>query len=281
MRLAAAASVAALLLVAGAGAALYMKSREPPAAEKFVLATTTSTYDTGLLDLLLPKFEARYHAKAGVVSVGTGQALEYGKRGDADVLLVHAKAEELDFVAQGYGLWRRDVMYNRFVIVGPRSDPAGIGGMNSSVAAFRAIAVAGAPFCSRGDGSGTQSKELELWKGAGINASDGSTTWYLSLGQGMGETLLAANEKRAYALTDEGTWYAMEGRLGNLAVLVGGDPLLFNQYGVIPVNPANGPHVNSAAGVRFAGWLAGSEGQAAIAAFTKNGHQLFTPNAGG
>lgn len=253
----------------------------PSGPEKLVLATTTSTYDTGLLDYLIPKFDKKYNVKTKILSVGTGQALAYGQTGDADVLLVHAKAKELDFVAQGHGLWRMDVMYNWFMIVGPASDPAGLKAQNDTVEAFKAIANSTSTFCSRGDSSGTHTKELGLWKMAGISPDPKTDPWYLNLSQGMGETLITTNEKKGYTLTDEGTWWAMSSNLGNLQIALQGDRAnLLNQYGVIPVNGSNGPHVNTRLGLEFADWIVSAEGQDLIAKFEKNGHRLFTPNAG-
>ncbi len=252
------------------------KTGEVATVQKLVLATTTSTQDSGLLDFLLPKFNEEFHVDTQVISVGTGQALEYGKRGDADVLLVHAKAKEEAFVKDGLGLSRLDVMYNRFIVVGPKADPAGIRGKKDAIEALKAVAGAQAPFCSRGDNSGTHTKELDLWKKAGVTTAD---PWYFSLGQGMGETLITANQKKAYCLADEGTWWAMVEKLGDLEVLVQDDLALRNEYGVIVVNPKNGPHVRSEVAQQFADWIAGKEGQALIGQFQKNGHRLFVPNA--
>ena len=252
--------------------------------QKMVLATTTSTQDSGLLDYLIPKFDSKYNIQTKVISVGTGQALAYGQSGDADVLLVHSKAQEVTFVANGYGLWRKDVMYNWFIIVGPNGDPAGIDGTNDTIAAFKAIAWAGANgsavFCTRGDASGTNTKELGFWNKTGIKPDPKTNTWYLNLSQGMGETLTTCNEKKAYTLSDTATWWNMVDNLQNLKILVQGDPTnLKNQYGVIPVNGSNGPHVHTALGIKFANWITSNETQAIIAKYQRHGMQLFFPNA--
>jgi tungstate transport system substrate-binding protein len=250
------------------------------APKKMILATTTSTQDSGLLDFILPKFNSKYNIKTNVIAVGTGQALAYGQTGDADVLLVHSKAKELDFVNKSYGLWRKDVMYNWFIIVGPSDDPAGVKNLNNTVDAFKAIYNTNSTFCTRGDASGTNTKELDLWKKAGLNPDPKVNTWYLNVSQGMGETLNTCNEKKAYTLCDEATWYNMFSNLPNMAVVLQGDkPNLLNQYGVIPVNPANGPHVKSELGLKFANWIISNETQAFIATYMRAGHQLFFPNA--
>ena len=253
-----------------------------PASEKMKLATTTSTQDSGLLDFLMPKFDSKYNVKTSVVSVGTGAALALGQSGDADVLLVHSKASELDFVAKGYGMYRKDVMYNWFILVGPASDPAGIKAMNNTITAFKAIYDTNSTFCSRGDNSGTYTQEVGYWKKA-VNTTDyNGKSWYLNLSQGMGETLNTANEKKAYTLTDSGTWYSMSQNLPNLQIVLEGDKTnLLNQYGVIPVNGSNGPHVNTKLGVKFADWIVSSDTQAIIATYQKGGMQLFFPNAAG
>ena len=215
------------------------------------LATTTSTADSGLLDAILPDFEQRYNAKVQVVAVGTGQALKLGSNGDADVVLVHARKQEDAFVAAGDGVNRRDVMYNDFIIVGPPDDPAGVKSTSRAIDAFKAIAAKGATFDARGDQSGTSTKELSIWASAGLTPT-AALGWYKSLGQGMGETLITANEQRAYTLADRGTYLAMRDKLPNLTILVGGasitenkDKSLLNPYGVIPVNPQRHPIVNA------------------------------------
>jgi tungstate transport system substrate-binding protein len=247
------------------------------------LATTTSTADSGLLDAILPAFEEEYNATVDVVAVGTGQALALGENGDADVILVHARAREEAFVEEGYGVNRRDVMYNDFVVVGPEDDPAGIEGTTLAADAFAAIAEAEAPFASRGDDSGTHTKEKIIWEEAGVEPEG---DWYNSLGQGMGATLIAANELQAYSLTDRGTFLSMGEELPNLTVLVGGDsieenedPLLLNPYGVIPINPEKHPSVNFELADQFAEWLTTEDVQESIGEFGTDtfGQPLFFP----
>lgn len=237
------------------------------------LATTTSTENSGLLAAILPAFEKQQGYRVRVVAVGTGAALRIGSNGDADLVLVHARTAEDRFVADGYGVERRDVMYNDFVIVGPPGDPARLRGARSAPAAMRAIAARGARFVSRGDESGTHAMELALWKAAG-----GLPRWpgYAAAGRGMGEVLVMASELQAHALTDRGTWVAMKSRL-DLAVLVQGDPALANPYGIIAVNPARHPHVNAAGARALIDWLVSAEGQRRIAAFRVGGEALFFP----
>ena len=264
--------------------ALAPRSADPASRQQTLrLATTTSTADSGLLDTILPDFERQYHADVQVVAVGTGQALKLGENGDADVVLVHARKQEDAFVAAGNGVNRRDVMYNDFVIVGPSDDPAGIKTLPKAVDAFKAIATTGATFDARGDQSGTATKELSIWTSAGITLTT-QLGWYKSLGQGMGETLITANEQRAYTLADRGTYLAMSDKLPNLTILVGGaaiaenkDKSLLNPYGVIPVNPAKHPNVNAQLAEQFAAWLTSPETQAKIAEFgqDKYGQSLF------
>lgn len=298
-----AALVALLLLLAACGAPPAAAPTEaPPAAapaqqaptaaaagaQSLVLrlATTTSTADSGLLEAILPVFEQQTGARVEVVAVGTGQALELGANGDADVVLVHARSREEKFVTDGDGVNRRDVMYNDFVIVGPGGDPAGITGAASAKEAFAAIAAAGATFASRGDDSGTHTKEKGIWASAGITPTQ-ELAWYKSLGQGMGETLITANELGAYTLADRGTWLAMKENLPTMAILVGGatvgdnpDKALLNPYGVIPVNPERHPGVNAALAEQFAAWLVGPEAQQLIGAYgvEKFGQALFHPS---
>lgn len=255
---------------------------QPP--QKLILATTTSTADSGLLDFLLPDFEKAYDCDVQIIAVGTGQALAIGAKGDADVLLVHARAQEDAFVAAGHGVSRRDVMYNDFVVVGPPSDPARIKGLTSPAQAFATIARAQALFASRGDGSGTEAKEKAMWKAAGITP-DPQSGWYFSLGQGMGDTLLFASEKSAYTLTDRGTYLSMRDKL-NLALMVGGESLdqntdkaLLNPYGVIAVNPAKHPNVNYGLAMKFIEWLTCAETQKRILDFTVGGQPLFYPDS--
>jgi len=255
------------------------------------LATTTSTVDTGLLGALLPDFEKQCACRVDVIAVGTGQALELGRRGDVDVLLVHAPEQEAGFVAEGDAARRYDVMYNDFVIVGPGGDPAGAKRAMNAADAFQRVATAAAPFASRGDRSGTYAKELALWKAAGTTpgaAGAAGTSWYLSVGQGMGETLTFANEKQAYALTDRATWLSMQARLPNLRLLFGGasiaanpDRDLRNQYGVVPLSQARHASVNGPLAQRFADWLLAKPTQQRIAAFGRDryGQSLFYPDS--
>ncbi|MDD2568275.1 MAG: extracellular solute-binding protein [Clostridia bacterium] len=241
------------------------------------LATTTSTYDSGLLDYLLPIFEEKYGVKVNVLSLGTGQAIATAEAGDADVILVHARAKEDKFVADGFGIERQDVMYNQFIIVGPEADPAGIKDAADLNAAMAAIANSGTEFVSRGDDSGTNTKELALWKAAAIEPAG---AWYVEAGQGMADTLQMASEKQAYTLTDEATFLALQKNY-TLTVLRQGDDNLLNPYGVILVNPEKYPnlHINSARA--FANWLTSEEGQNLIGEFGKDeyGKALFTPSA--
>ena len=250
----------------------------PARAESITMQSTTSTQNSGLLDAILPLFEEETGIEVRVVAVGTGQALENARRGDGDVLLVHAKPDEEAFVAEGYGTERRDVMYNDFVIVGPAADPAGIAGGTDAVAAFRAIAEAEAPFLSRGDDSGTHKAERALWDEAGVDAEAASGTWYREAGQGMGATLNVGVGMDAYVLADRATWVAF-GNKDDFEILVEGDSALFNQYGVIPVSAERHPNVGQDEAEAFADWITGPEGQAAIAAFRVEGQQVFFPNA--
>jgi tungstate transport system substrate-binding protein len=250
------------------------------AQERFItLASTTSTEQSGLFAHLLPAFTAATGIGVRVVALGTGQALDVGRRGDADALLVHDRAAEEKFVAEGWGGPRHAVMYNDFVIIGPAADPAGIAGLADSDTALRRIAAAGAPFVSRGDRSGTHAAELRLWQLAGINPASGRGTWYREVGQGMGPALNTAAAQEAYLLADRGTWLAFRNRQ-DLRVLVERDQRLFNQYGVIAVSPTRHPHVKSAEAERLIAWLVGPPGQAAIAAYRVGGEQLFFQNAG-
>jgi tungstate transport system substrate-binding protein len=239
-----------------------------------ILASTTSTQDSGLFDVLIPAFEEAYpQYVVNVVAVGTGEALKLGEQKDADVLLVHAKASEEEFVANGYGIERRDVMYNDFVIVGPADDPAGVKGMTDASDAFKKIFDAQATFISRGDDSGTHKKELAIWEEAGVTPGGG---WYLETGQGMGDTLRIASEKQGYTLADRATWLSMLDAL-DLEIVVEGDKALFNQYGVIVVTDAT----NLEGGRAFADWIVSSEGQEVIKnhGVEEYGQALFVPNA--
>jgi len=252
----------------------------PAAAQdkSILLASTTSTQDSGLFNHLLPIFKAKTGINVKVVAQGTGQALDTGRRGDADVVFVHAKPLEEKFVADGFGVKRYPVMYNDFVLIGPKGDPAGVRGGNDIAAALRAIRNNAAPFISRGDRSGTHAAELSLWKTAGIDIDKDRGRWYKSIGQGMGAALNTAVAQNAYVLADRGTWLSFKNR-GDLDIVVEGDNKLFNQYGVILVNPAKHPHVKKAEGQAFIDWIVSPEGQKAIADYKINGNQLFFPNA--
>ncbi len=254
------------------------------AREDFILiASTTSTEQSGLFAHILPRFEAATGIGVRVVAVGTGQALRLGQRGDADLLFVHDKSAEERFIADGYGVGRRDVMYNDFIILGPRSDPAGIAQMRDAPAALRAIAAARAHFVSRGDQSGTHKAELRLWAAAGIDVAALSVNpagarWYFETGSGMGAALNSAAELDAYLLSDRASWLNFANRR-DLTILAQGDPRLYNQYGVMLVDPARHPHVKQASAQAFIDWVTGPEGQAAIAAYRIGNDQLFFPNA--
>jgi len=243
-----------------------------------ILQSTTSTANSGLYDHILPMFTDKSGIQVNVVAVGTGQAIKNAKNGDGDVLLVHAKPAEEQFVADGFGVERFDVMYNDFIIVGPAADPAGISGLKNAETALKQIADAKSTFASRGDNSGTHKKEVRLWKAANVDPSGDSGTWYRETGSGMGATLNAAVGMGAYALTDRGTWISFKNK-GDFKIVVEGDPNLFNQYGVILVNPQKHPRVKAAAGQAFIDWILSSEGQAAIAGYQLDGQQLFFPNA--
>jgi len=258
--------------------ALLCLSLTAQAQQKFItVASTTSTEQSGLFKHLLPAFEKKAGIQVRVVALGTGQAIDMGRRGDADVAFVHDREAEEKAVAEGYFVERREVMYNDFIIVGPKSDPAGTRGSNV-VAALKQIAQAKAPFASRGDKSGTHAAELRLWKEAGIDPQQGKGSWYRETGSGMGPTLNTASGMNAYALTDRGTWLSFKNR-GELTILVEGDKRLFNQYGVMLVNPAKHPHVKKAEGMAFIDWVTSPEGQKTIADYKINGEQLFFPNA--
>ena len=247
-------------------------------ADAVRVAVTTSFENSGLADVLLPVFEAEHDIDVQLIVVGTGQAIRNATNGDGDVLLVHSKPSEEKFVADGFGVSRADVMYNDFVIVGPASDPAGIKGSRDAVAALPKIAAAETPFVSRGDDSGTHKAELRLWKAANIDAAASSGTWYRETGSGMGSTLNTAIGMDAYVMTDRATWIAF-GNKGSHEIMVEGDPRMFNQYGVILVNPKAHPHVRAGMGQVFIDWLLSKQGQAAIAGHKVDGQQLFFPNA--
>ena len=248
------------------------------AADSFILQSTTSTANSGLYDYLLPKFKAKTGITVNVVAVGTGQAIKNAKNGDGDVLLVHAKSAEEKFVAEGFGVKRSDVMYNDFIFVGPPADPAGVKQTRTAIDALKKIAAKGALFASRGDNSGTHKKEVKLWKQSGIDPQSGSGKWYRETGSGMGATLNAAVGMGAYAMTDRGTWISFKNK-GNYEIVLEGDKGLFNQYGIMLVNPKKHPNVKAAEGQMFIDWILSKEGQDAIASYKLGGEQLFFPNA--
>ena len=250
------------------------------AQDRFIIVqSTTSTQNSGLYEHILPMFTDRTGIEVRVVAVGTGQAIRNAANGDGDVLLVHASAEEGKFVADGHGVARHDVMYNDFAIVGPPSDPAGIAGMTDAVAALTRIAEAEAPFASRGDDSGTHKAELGLWREAGVDVNAASGGWYRETGSGMGTTLNIGIGMGAYVLTDRATWSSFGNRRDH-RIAVEGDSRLFNQYGIVLVNPDRHPNVKAGAGRQFVDWILSEEGQAAIASYRVDGRQLFFPNAG-
>ena len=261
-------------------AALLALSAPALAQEKsIVVASTTSTQDSGLFEHILPLFKAKTGIDVKVISQGTGQALDTGRRGDADVVFVHARPQEEKFVADGFGVKRFAVMYNDFILIGPNSDPAGVKGGKDIVAALTAIKSKAAPFVSRGDKSGTHAAELALWKAAGIDVAGADKgPWYREIGQGMGAALNTASAMNGYVLADRGTWLSFKNR-GELGIVVEGDKRLFNQYGVMLVNPDKHAHVKKDLGQAFIDWLVSSEGQKAIADYKINGQQLFFPNA--
>jgi tungstate transport system substrate-binding protein len=264
--------VALVLLFALVATAAFAETR-------IRMASTTSTQNSGLFDYLLPLFEKKTGIKIDVVAVGTGASIEIGKRGDADVVFVHAKEQELKAVEEGFFVNRHDVMYNDFVIIGPPGDPAKVKGMKSAADALKAVAGSGASFVSRGDKSGTHTKELSLWKKVGIEPA--GQKWYLEVGQGMEKTQRVADEKKAYTLTDRGTWLATKDKDKlDLIIVLEGDPVLFNQYGVMAVNPEKHKHVKFKEAMQFVDYIISKDGQAAVAAFKdKNGNPLFIPNA--
>ncbi|MDC7227912.1 MAG: substrate-binding domain-containing protein [Spirochaetales bacterium] len=271
-----------VLLMLSASVFAFAGGAQEPAAEapatpenpRVKLATTTSTENSGLLAVLIPAFEEATGYKVDVIAVGTGKAIAHGEAGDVDLIMVHARSREDAFVADGYGVNRRDLMHNDFVILGPDSDPAGIAGGNDSASAFAAIAAAEADFVSRGDDSGTHTKEKAIWAASG---ADNSGKWYKEAGQGMGAVITMTNDMQGYTLTDRGTYLAMKDDI-ELSVVVEGDPILFNPYGVIAVNPELHSHVNYEGAMSLIEYVTGAEGQAIIAGFQKNGEQLFYPD---
>ena len=246
--------------------------------KSIVVASTTSTQDSGLFGHILPLFKAKTGIEVKVVAQGTGQALDTARRGDADVVFVHAKSAEEKFLAEGFGVKRFPVMYNDFVIIGPKSDPAGIKGSKDVGAALKTIMTKGVPFISRGDRSGTHIAEINLWKAVGIDIEKDKGPWYKSIGQGMGAALNTAAASNAYVMSDRGTWISFKNK-GDLVIAVEGDKRLFNQYGVMLVNPAKHPAVKKELGQAFIDWVISQEGQKAIADYKINGQQLFYPNA--
>jgi tungstate transport system substrate-binding protein len=268
-----------LKLALAAYATLALAVPVSRAADNFIIVqSTTSTQNSGLFEHILPLFTKKTGIEVRVVAVGTGQALKNAQKGDGDVVLVHSQPDEEKFVANGWGVKRYPVMYNDFIIVGPATDPAKIAGMKQAPEALKKIAEAQTPFASRADDSGTHKAELKLWHEAGVDPKASSGSWYLETGSGMGATLNIAVGKQAYALTDRGTWLAFANK-GDFKVMVEGDNKLFNQYGVILVNPAKHPNVKAKQGQAFIDWLTGPEGQAAIANYKIDGQQLFFPNA--
>lgn len=258
--------------------ALSVPAAQVYAQEKsIVVSSTTSTEQSGLFNYMLPIFKIKTGIEVKVVAVGTGQALDIGRRGDADVVFVHDKVAEEKFVEEGFSTKRYEVMYNDFVLIGPKSDPAKIAGGKDIQVALQKIAAAQAPFVSRADKSGTHAAELRYWKGAGISVSPGPS-WYKETGSGMGPALNTASAMNGYILADRGTWLSFKNR-GDLAILVQGDPKLFNQYGVMLVNPAKFPHVKKVQGQEFINWLISKNGQDVIASYKIDGEQLFFPNA--
>jgi tungstate transport system substrate-binding protein len=251
----------------------------PAASTRFItVSSTTSTTDSGLFNHLLPLFKAKTGIEVRVVSQGTGQALDTGRRGDADVVFVHAKAQEEKFVTDGFGVERKAVMYNDFVLIGPKADPAGIKGGKDIVAALKGVQAKTALFISRGDKSGTHAAELNLWKAAGIEIETAKGPWYREIGQGMGAALNMASAQNGYVLSDRATWLNFRNR-GDLEISVEGDRRLFNQYGVILVNPAKHAHVKKSDGQAFIDWLISPDGQKAISDYKIGGEALFFPNA--
>ncbi len=251
----------------------------PVKGSTMVLASTTSTQDTGLFDVLVPAFDKKYGVITKVVAVGSGEAIAMGERGDADVLLVHSRAAEDKFITDGFGINRKDVMYNFYYIVGPKADPAKIKGLTSASDAFKLISDTDSTFISRADKSGTNTKELAIWKKAQVTPVALTDKWYLEAGKGMGDTLTMTNEMGAYTLVDSGTWGSMKDNMTALEILVQGDTILYNPYGVISVNPAKYANTNIKAATAFENFITSAEGQKIIGDYTKNGQRLFVPSA--
>lgn len=269
----------AVLLASFFSGAAFAQTPMPAKVPIYIrLATTTSTDNSGLLKFLLPVFEQKYGIKVQVISVGSGKAIKLGENGDVDVILVHSRPDEDKFVQYGHGINRRDVMYNDFIMVGAKTDPAGIGKSNNVRAAMKLIAEKAAPFVSRGDDSGTEKLELRLWSELGLAPKSGRDPWYFSAGSGMGEVLMLSNSKQAYTLSDRATYAAFQNKI-DLAIMVEGDAKLFNPYGVIAVNPVKSANINHAGAMQFIEWLTSSEGQKRIADFRVMGLQMFFPNA--
>lgn len=267
-----------MVMVAAALATAILTTPVCAQDKSIVVSSTTSTQDSGLFGYILPLFKEKTGIDVKVIAQGTGQALDTGRRGDSDVVFVHAKSAEEKFLAEGEGVKRHPVMYNDFVLIGPKSDPAGIKGMKDVAKALTTIKDKQADFISRGDRSGTHIAEINLWNGSGIDIDKEKGPWYKSVGQGMGAALNTANASNAYVLSDRGTWLSFKNK-GDLQILVEGDKHLFNQYGVMLVNPAKHPNVKKDLGQQFIDWLVSPEGQKAIADYKINGEQLFYPNA--
>ena len=277
MKMPAIAALIAAATLLGAQASAQDKPQANPQDKSIVVASTTSTQDSGLFGYLLPLVKQKLGITVKVLAQGTGQALDTARRGDADVVFVHAKSAELKFLSEGFGVKRYPVMYNDFVLIGPKNDPAGVKGKDI-VAALQTIKAKAMPFVSRGDRSGTNIAELKLWKEAGIDIAHDKGPWYKEIGQGMGAALNMSSASNSYVLSDRGTWLAFKNR-SDLAIVVEGDKRLFNQYGVMLVNPAKHPAVKKELGQQFIDWLISPEGQRAIAGYKINGQQLFYPNA--
>ncbi|MHA1238912.1 MAG: substrate-binding domain-containing protein [Candidatus Odinarchaeia archaeon] len=268
--------ILAIVVIGGAGTAFAI-IESSSSSQRLIIATTTSTYDSGLLDYLIPTFEAKWGIQVDVISVGTGQAIATAQSGDADLILVHDRTTEDNFVYEGYGIHRVTIMYNDFIIVGPESDPANINGLTNVTEAFIRIYNAGqnglCAFYSRGDGSGTHARELRIWNATGLDTPT-NTSWYKETGSGMGQTLTITNEEGGYTLSDRGTWLSYKDEL-SLVILVENDSMLLNPYGAILVDPGRFPNVNFQAAVKFIAFLVSTEGQTMINNFKKNGEQLF------